>query len=372
MKKDNTTDAFWALTKAGLWEQEVQLASFKNINYNQIYQLSEEQSVVGLIAAGLERVVDTKVPKEIVLQFVGQTLQLEQQNMAMNNFLAELTEKLRNGEIYTLLVKGQGVAQCYERPLWRASGDIDFLLSESNYDKAKRFLLPIASSVEIEGKQGLHLGMTIESWVVELHGGLRSGLSSRVDRGIEETLKEVFFGGDLRSWMNGQSQVFLPGENSDVIFIFTHFLKHFYKEGLGIRQICDWCRLLWTYKETIDRDRLKNILKRMGLVSEWKAFGAFAVEYLGMPTEAMPFYSSKAKWKRKASSICDYIIKVGNFGKNRDLSYFAKYPYLVRKLISLSRRFGVILSHTKIFPLDSIRFFPNMVLYGLRNAARGE
>lgn len=35
---------------------------------------------------------------------------------------------------------------------------------------------------------------------------------------------------------------------------------------------------------------LEARLNEMGLVSVWKAFGAFAVEYLGMPGEAMPLY----------------------------------------------------------------------------------
>ena len=33
----------------------------------------------------------------------------------------------------------------------------------------------------------------------------------------------------------------------------------------------------------IDRDLLLRRLREMGIVSEWKAFGAFAVEYLGLP-----------------------------------------------------------------------------------------
>lgn len=73
---------------------------------------------------------------------MGQTLQLEQRNKAMNDFIACLAEKMRRVGIYSLLVKGQGVAQCYERPLWRACGDVDFLLSLSNFEKAKCFLTP--------------------------------------------------------------------------------------------------------------------------------------------------------------------------------------------------------------------------------------
>ena len=134
--QDNNSQAFLALVRSGLWETEARLSQFKDIEYSAILQLAEEQSVVGLVTAGLERVVDVKVPQEWVLQFVGETLQIEQQNKEMNSFLCRLTEKMRAADIYALLVKGQGIAQCYERPLWRASGDVDFLLDDANFTKA--------------------------------------------------------------------------------------------------------------------------------------------------------------------------------------------------------------------------------------------
>ena len=134
--KTNIQEAFLALVRAGLWETDIQLSQFESIDYSQVLTLAEEQSVVGLVAAGLEHVVDLKPSKEVLLQFIGQTLQLEQRNTAMNSFIEELVSGMRNADIYALLVKGQGVAQCYERPLWRSSGDIDFLLSQDNYNKA--------------------------------------------------------------------------------------------------------------------------------------------------------------------------------------------------------------------------------------------
>lgn len=94
--------------------------------------------------------MDVKVPQEWVLQFVGETLQIEQQNKEMNSFLSRLTEKMRGADIYSLLVKGQGIAQCYERPFWRASGDVDLFLSEDNYQKAKELLLPLGEITEPE------------------------------------------------------------------------------------------------------------------------------------------------------------------------------------------------------------------------------
>lgn len=367
---NDSISAFFELVRAGLWEEEVRLEQYgRSLDYNEILRLSEEQSVVGLVAAGIEHVFDVKIPQKVVLQFVGQTLQLEQRNSAMNTFIGDLVEKMREKGIYVLLVKGQGIAQCYERPLWRASGDIDFLLSEVNYTNAKELLLPLASFVDTE--RGTHLGMSLSRWYVELHGDLYCGLSSKMDRFLNVVQNDVFCMSSVRSWQNGNTQVFLPGVNNDVIFIFTHFLKHFYKGGLGLRQICDWCRLLWTYRKEINREQLKKWVKDMGLFSEWKAFAAFAVEYLGMPQEAIPFYSNGSKWRRKANRICDFVLKVGNMGVNRDLTSYDNKPYLIRKTITMGMRLSDLVSHARIFPLDSMRFFPKMMFNGVRSAMKG-
>lgn len=370
--RNHNQDAFLALVKAGLWEKDVRFAQFGEVDFNEVLRLAEEQSVVGLIAAGLEHVTDVKVPKEIVLQFVGRALQLEQQNTAMNSFVAMLVEKLRNADIYTLLVKGQGIAQCYERPLWRACGDVDLLLSNDNYEKAKALLLPLASYSDIEEKYGRHIGLTIEPWNVELHGTQRCELSHRMDKVLDEIQNDLFFGGNVRPWQNGRTTVFLPSSNNDIIIIFTHIIKHYFKEGVGLRQICDWCRLLWTYREKIDVPLLDKRLRKMGLKTEWKAFAALAVDYLGMPAETIPFYSAEKRWQRKAYSICEYIMQVGNFGHNRNVTYFEKYPYIVRKSISFWRRTGYLFRHASVFPWDSLRFFPSLVFNGVRSALRGE
>ena len=381
--RDNTIETFFALLRAGLWEKDVRLAQYGEIDYENVLRLSEEQSVVGLVTAGMEQVADVNVPQEWLMQFIGETLQIEQQNKEMNVFISELKEKLSNVGIYTLLVKGQGIAQCYERPLWRTSGDVDLLLGNDNYKKAKAFLIPKAMSVDPEGIYGKHLGMTIDQWVVELHGRMCCGLSSRTDKVLDEIQKDTFYSGNVRSWDYNGTQIFMLSAENDAFYVFTHFLSHFYKGGIGLRQICDWCRLLWKYKDTIKTDMLKSYIKRSGLESEWNTFGAFAVEYLGMSIEAMPLLDVRSqkedgrcvidkRLRRKAERIKDFIMMSGNFGHNRDMGYYDKYPYLVRKVISLGRRCGDLFRHARIFPLDSIRFSFWIMLNGVRSAVRGE
>ena len=372
MKNDNTIEAFFALIRGGLWEQEVSLSGFGEIDYDRILRLADEQAVVGLVAAGLEHVADAKIPKEVVLQLVGQALQLEQQNKAMNCFISKLVNRMRENGIYALLLKGQGIAQCYERPLWRSCGDVDFFLSDDNYNNSKQLLLPLSSSVETEGKRNKHLGMTIDSWVVELHGSLRCGLSRSIDRELDDIFRNTFYYGAVRSWLNGKTQVFLLDFYNDAIYVFTHFLSHFYKGGVGLRQICDWCRLIWKYKTSLNLELLEKRIRKMKLMSEWKAFGAFLVEYLGMPSDAMPFYDNAPKWKSKALRIQEFLLKSGNFGHNRNMDYYSKYPYIIRKAKSLIRRVVDIVQHASLFPMDSLRFFPNIVFNGIKAAIRGE
>ena len=359
---ENTRKAFLVLVKAGLWgngNPDIRIDG--TTDWQEVYRLATEQSVLGLVLTGIEH-SNEKPPQEL-LQWIGEVQMLEQQNLAMNNFIAKLIEKLRKDDIYTILLKGQGVAQCYERPLWRSCGDVDLLLSDNNYKKAKNVLIPWASSVEPESIYGKHLGLTIDSWAVELHGTQHKVIDAAQD--------DLFCQGNVRSWSNGNTQVFLPSPDNDVFFIFTHFLKHFYKGGLGLRQICDWCRLLWTYKELLNRELLESRIRKAGLMTEWMSFGAFAVEYLGIPSEAIPFYSTEKKWLRKAKRIQEFVMRVGNMGHNRDNDYYGNYPFVVRKCISFGRRLADVFNHVKIFPIDSIRFFPSMVFNGLKLAAKG-
>ena len=371
-REDNNVKAFFALLRAGLWETDLQLLPFGEIDFAEIYRLAEEQSVIGLIAAGLNHVVDTKIPKQELLQFIGATLQQEEQNKAMNYFIGVLVDKMRKSGIYTLLVKGQGVALCYERPLWRSSGDVDFYLSEENFQKAKRFFKPLVTSFDPDNDYSKHINMCYDPWVVEIHANQHCGLSSRIDRILDGIHNDIFCGGSVRSCDIGGTQVFLPSVNNDILIVFTHFLNHFYRGGLGVRQICDWSRLLWTYKNSINLQLLKDRLHSMGLQTEWKAFGAFAVEYLGMPKDEMPFFEGTKRFKRKADRIKGFVLEVGNFGHNRDTSYYGNHSLIVRKAISFGRRCKDLVHHSAIFPLDSIRFLIGRTCKGLRSFAHGE
>ena len=369
MIKDHNIQACFAVLQAGLANDgKPDIRIDGTTDWEEVYRLATEQSVLGLILAGLEH-SSVKPLLMLLLQWIGEVQIIEQRNKEMNTYLAELIENLRGSDVYAILVKGQGVAQCYEKPLWRCSGDIDLLLSNDNYQKAKSALIPIANEVADEDETTKHQALIINEFDVELHGKMPFSLSKRVEEGIDEVLNDLFCRGNVKSWDCNGTQFFLPSPDNDVILVFTHFLHHFFIEGVGLRQICDWCRLLYTYKDSLNYRLLESRIRKMGLMSEWKAFYNLASRYLGMPdydsrsmVNGSWLMSCDSRFDKKADKIMELVLESGNFGHNKDLSYRTKYSGLTYKIVAAWRRLKDFASLVLVFPLDAPRFYVTYVL----------
>ena len=309
------------MVRAGLWEKEVQLLS-DIIDFKAVLRITEEQSVTGLVTAGVEKMSTGVIPLPEKLTLLGKCQLVEKRNMAMNIATLSLVKKLQEANINVLLVKGQGIAQCYARPLWRSSSDIDFFFSKEDFHKAVELLAPLATEKVQDAKYTKSFGLMIDGWFVELHGTLRNSLSSRMDKVIDEVQEDTFRNGNIRVWHSGGKDILMPNADNDLFLLFTHFVRHFYKGGFTIRQLCDWCRLLWTYREEIDVALLEERIHRAGLLGEWKSFAAMAVDYLGMPVEAMLLYDESDCWHKKGEVLLNFILKGRKPNKVRDSMFF--------------------------------------------------
>lgn len=59
------------------------------------------------------------------------------------------------------------------------------------------------------------------------------------------------------------------------------------------------------------------------------------------------------------------MMEVGNFGHNRDMSYKAEKPFLVRMMISLRHRTSDFMRQVMVFPKDAIRAYWYIWMTGL-------
>lgn len=334
---DRTDEIFFALLRSGLWGRTEALPEGE-IDWNAVISLSDSQAVTGIIADGLSEVrrafpgcsPDSAVSGRVVRTVLG----IEMMNARIESALSSVCGELNAEGIVCCLLKGQGVARNYPVPSHRSPGDIDLLFDGRNYPKASALLVPKADRLSGEAEDRKHFGMFFGNVEIELHGTLHTFFGKRFNRKLDRMQARLFQDEDFREWNCNGVQVRLPSAGFDAVFIFTHLLQHFYYNGLGLRQVCDWMMHISRNSPAIDRECLASTLRSLGIMEAWKAFGAMAVELLGMPEDEMPFYDRRHS--DCPSRIWKAIRLYGNFGSGRYAGRdYVSESFLVRKFRSL-------------------------------------
>lgn len=362
---------FFALLRSGLWNEVPDRELFADaVDWEGLYRLSVEQTVVGLVTDGINLLPKDLLPKEPerLDPFLSDMMATAQRNQKLDAFVPILFKALQG--IPVVLVKGQSLAQDYPEPARRQPGDIDLLLPPGRYDEAKAILLPKATKVLPEEPAIWHQGMMYRSIEVELHGSIGTLISRKLDRKLAVLLEEQFDGRPLSSVPIGGAEIPVPEATFNAVYTFVHFLHHYWSGGVGLRQIVDWTVFVSVHKRDIHPVLLEVILKDLGLLRLWKVFTGFAQEFLSCPVEKLPL--AAAPDSRRNGRIWRYIRRCGNFGKNTDRTR-KQEPYLVRKFHSFWRLVvSDRLRHFPVFPSESVRFFFGSFGYGLQRLASGE
>lgn len=361
----NPVEAFFALVRGGMWETPVSLGPMDESDWKTVWKMAQKQTVTGLVGAGMEHLKENRPPKSFRNAVIAAVYGIGQRNRQLNDFLEKQASDFAEMGVRPLLIKGQGVAQCYERPMLRSPGDIDYLAMGDDFTKLAAYFLEQSDGRDEQTIGSSHQVLYMGDIEVELHGNINMGLGEKWDRILQDKQDREFSQYHFRAW----GKQWLPSVQFDLIQVFTHILKHFYKGGIGLRQVCDWCRLLYVGYDELDQQVLRSDLEELHLVKEWQVFGCFAVDYLGMPAERIPFYLPK--YHRKSRHVAEFILEVGNFGTQRAGNHSRKDSYLVRKFKTFRVRVKDFVRHARIFPVNSFRYFWGMTRRGIRFVLAG-
>ena len=366
-----TEDQFFALLRAGLWNEVPAGEPFAGgVDWEALYRLAFAQTVVPLVTDGVNRLPQACLPAEPerLDPFLADMMATANRNRVLDAFIPKLFAALDG--IPVVLVKGQSLAQDYPDPERRQPGDIDLLLLPESYEAAKAILLPKATKVLEEEWSIWHQGMRFRSVEVEIHGSISTLMSRKLDRKLAALLKEEFDGRPFPTVPIGGADIPVPDADFNAVYVFVHFLQHYWSGGVGLRQLIDWMTFVTVHKRDIHPVILEKRLEDLGLLRVWKTFTGFAQEYLGCPAEKLPLAAAPDAGKN--ARIWRYVRHCGNFGKNVDRSR-GEESYLVRKIHSFWRLVVADrLRHFPVFPQESVRFFLGAFGYGLQRLAKGE
>ena len=366
-----TDRPFFALLRSGLWNEVPEREAFDApVDWEALYRLSFEQTVIGLVTDGINRLPAELLPgaPERLDPFLGDMMATARRNAQLDAFIPKLFHALR--DIPVTLVKGQSLARDYPDPERRQPGDIDLLLMPASYEAAKSVLLPKATKLLEENPEIWHQGMRFHSVEVEIHGSIGTLMSRKLDRQLSALQAEQFDGRPLPTVSIGGADIPVPEAGFNAVYIFVHFLHHYWSGGVGLRQLVDWMVFISVHKRDIHPVLLERTLRSLGLLHLWRVFTGFVQEYLGCPGEKLPL--AEAPDPRRNARIWQYIRRCGNFGKNEPRTRREK-PYLLRKVHSFFRLVVADrLRHFPVFPRESLRFFLGASGYGLQRLSKGE
>ena len=269
-----------------------------------ILRLAEEQTVSGLIIAALIR-NNILMEQQTVFEAYGTLEQIKETSREVNKDLISFAELMEAKGIDYVVFKGQTVAVLYPNPLLRMPGDIDFLVHD--YQKAQSLFLnewEITLPNNFVEKEVAfdHNGITYE-----LHTHIIDFRYKRHQRYWESMMKRSHHSYVL---VDGKEVKTLP-PNVYAVYVFAHLFFHFIREGIGLRQMCDWAIILDRYKNEIDPSQLADDLDGLGMKKAYRAFGGVLVLYLGLKSFPIALTGNDFKVSER---ILKDILRYGNFG----------------------------------------------------------
>ena len=361
-------ETFFSLLRSSLWggQLDVEVGDFSRKDLGGVLKMAKSQTVLGLIAHEL------MTRKEFSAMLGAESRErltlMVQENFftyqRLNAVLLTIVLELRKHGIDPVLLKGQGISKYYPIPELRQCGDIDIYVGQENFAKACEVIgamsTPEDHQKDIPSLKHYHT--RIGHAFIEIHRYTDVYWPKRYDR-VYQKISDAGMHSDLVPLDFVDAEVLTPSVDFNVFFIFNHFWHHFIADGVGLRQLCDWVRLLHVNHGKINLDYLSDVLGKMKLMKEWKVFGCIAVDTLGLPADQMPFYDPK--YKRAAGKVLELIMLEGNFGQENMKGYKRPKGYLAGKWYSFKKRFGRNLRVLRIFPKESMRHMAKVIFIGI-------
>lgn len=333
--------ALFALLRAGLWNRKPDLDCFplSESGWNRLYNHARKQTVEGLVYDGILHLPDEFLPPQaLLLKWVVLIDSLERRNTEMNTAIEELNRWFAHHGITAVLLKGQEVASCYEKPLHRVCGDIDWYIP---YQKDYKTLLRMLAREGLtwERQPGFSIGCHWKGFIIEFHRRMLD-------------IHNPFVLSYL--WKLQQSQHFQSWVLSHLI-VNSHILKHMLSFGIGLRQLCDSARVCHASSALLDRELMEKVYRKVGMHRWVQALNGVLVRELGLAEEDLPFPLSSSV--EEANWLVQEVWAGGNFGFfderfGKQTQPWQKRKHVVRHLL---HRF---LLHVRYVPSEACWFPP--------------
>lgn len=276
------------------------------VDFKALVKEADSQAVNAIVSNAVD-IFDDESWKKRALATVSNNIRVFYNHKTLHQWMTEC-------DVPYVILKGCASASYYPDPLLRGMGDVDFLVPESEVDRADVILKSQGlkpwnqahPSHIVYGGNGMHYEMHFRI------AGLPDGKAGEL---LEEYLSDIFKKAELKTV--GDSPMMLPSPFHHGIILLLHTCHHMTGEGIGLRHLCDWAVFENSLSDTEFRELFEEKLKAVGLWRFAQRLTQISIKYLG---------AEKRDWAGEADEITERlmedILSSGNFGfkdKNRSI-----------------------------------------------------
>ena len=276
-----------------------------DIDYSTLLKESRQQAVVALTLKNLRLPEDFKNKNRLF-----QSLAVNSRVFSDHSVLNDIMNKA--GISYTVL-KGAASAYYYPDPIFRAMGDVDFLVKEKDIAIATE-VLKQNGFTQWEEEHIFHIVFKKENMHFEMHfepAGVPNGETGIIIREYISDMIETSSAvqSDICTFVN-------PDKFHHGLIMLLHMQHHLLSEGIGLRHLCDWAVFVNSFNENEFENLFKIKLERVGLWNFAETVSLAASLGIGLPKQKFMGENTEL-----AEDILNDIIAGGNFGsKDKDRS----------------------------------------------------
>lgn len=275
-----------------------------------IYELTKQQTLVGVLFGAIDKLPkEQRPPRPLLLKWFAATEVIKEKNNQVNADAVKICSTIRKDGLRCVLLKGQGIATYYPDPSLRQCGDIDLWIEGGS----KKVINYLRTQSEVRNIFYTHAEYDAPvSTEVEVHHHptyLYNPIYLKRLNKYFETQNELFE--NFIELTDGSGKLFVPTVEFNRYYILQHIYRHYFGEGIGLRQLLDYYYVIQKGGSKESKQRTLELFKQTGMSKFVGAAMWVLQQVFGMEDK----YLLCTPHEKAGKQLLDEIMLAGNFGK---------------------------------------------------------
>lgn len=292
-------------------------------DWKRLHKICSEQKLSPMIYDQLYRLpAFQNVPASLQQKWMGEAVAVASRQVIQTESFARVCDELTRRGIRYVVLKGISCRVWYPHPELRPSGDEDILIDPENLKVCHEVLRELhfineksLDVPDIQKEQAITYFAQDGSLYLEVHlnaigkeNPMQRQLNAQFTNLLNKTKQITFEGHDF----------FVLEPTEQIIQLISHFYKHFYGSGVGVRQMMDLLIGIQKLSGRINWEQFGQFLKEHHMQKLFAAILNAGTDYLHLEIDNVPKTFIRKKVRPEALLEDMFAGGIYGFGENND------------------------------------------------------